>query len=246
MAAALFQNFCRWLSTTHGTAAFTVGAAASNDDLNVAHDTPENCFVINGAPYLYLAQSPDGSIFERGRGIYNTTTHVLARALVLSNSDGTTDLIDFPANPIVDMFPRPYPGVELKPIPPIFDIGTKVPFQQTSAPTHWTKQTTHNDKALRVVSGTASSGGSNAFSTVFAQTTTGNHTLSLSEIASHAHNNPSQTGAGAGPSTDLMRADDTGIHTNLASDANGGGGAHNHPITMSIQFVDLIIASYDG
>jgi hypothetical protein len=40
-------------------------------------------------------------------------------------------------------------------------------FQQTSAPTGWTKSTTHNNKALRIVSGSASSGGSNAFTTAF-------------------------------------------------------------------------------
>lgn len=45
--------------------------------------------------------------------------------------------------------------------------GSLMLFQQTAAPTGWTKQTTHNDKALRVVSGTASSGGSSAFTTAF-------------------------------------------------------------------------------
>ena len=33
--------------------------------------------------------------------------------------------------------------------------GTKMLFQQTSAPTGWTKITTHNDKAIRVAPGTA-------------------------------------------------------------------------------------------
>ena len=42
----------------------------------------------------------------------------------------------------------------------LFPTGTLMLFQQTAAPTGWTKQTTHDDKALRVVSGTASSGGS--------------------------------------------------------------------------------------
>lgn len=48
-----------------------------------------------------------------------------------------------------------------------FPSGTKMLFQQTSAPTGWTKSTTHNNKALRVVSGTAGSGGSSAFTTAF-------------------------------------------------------------------------------
>ena len=49
-----------------------------------------------------------------------------------------------------------------------FPAGTSMLFQQTSAPTGWTKQTTHNDKALRIVTGTVGTGGSSAFSTAFA------------------------------------------------------------------------------
>ena len=50
-----------------------------------------------------------------------------------------------------------------------FPSGTKMIFQQTSAPTGWTKVTSSVDnKALRVVSGSAGSGGSNAFSNTFA------------------------------------------------------------------------------
>lgn len=51
--------------------------------------------------------------------------------------------------------------------PQSFASGTKMLFQQTAAPTGWTKDTTHNNKALRVVSGTAGSGGSTAFTTAF-------------------------------------------------------------------------------
>jgi len=49
----------------------------------------------------------------------------------------------------------------------IIESGTKMLFQQTSAPTGWTKDSTHNNKALRVVTGTASSGGSNSFTNAF-------------------------------------------------------------------------------
>ena len=58
-------------------------------------------------------------------------------------------------------------GANLTGIQP-FASGTKMLFQQTSAPTGWTKVTSHNNKALRVVSGSASSGGSNAFTSAFA------------------------------------------------------------------------------
>lgn len=76
-----------------------------------------------------------------------------------------------------------------------FASGTKMLFQQTAAPTGWTKDTTHNDKALRVVTGSVSSGGTNSFSTSFASytpagtnaVTIASHPLALSEIPSHSH-----------------------------------------------------------
>jgi len=46
-----------------------------------------------------------------------------------------------------------------------FPSGTSMLFQQTAAPTGWTKQTTHDDKALRLVTGSVGTGGSVAFST---------------------------------------------------------------------------------
>ena len=50
-----------------------------------------------------------------------------------------------------------------------FPSGTRMLFQQTSAPTGWTKDTSGtNQRALRVVSGTVGSGGSVDFTTAFA------------------------------------------------------------------------------
>ena len=72
-----------------------------------------------------------------------------------------------------------------------FAAGTAILFQQTTAPTGWTKSTTHDNKALRVVSGSASSGGSVAFTTAFASQgvsgSVGNTTLSIAQIPSHGH-----------------------------------------------------------
>jgi hypothetical protein len=52
---------------------------------------------------------------------------------------------------------------------PTADIpsGTKMMFVQTNAPTGWTKDTTHDNKAIRVVSGTAGTGGSVNFTSAF-------------------------------------------------------------------------------
>ena len=67
-----------------------------------------------------------------------------------------------------------------------FVSGTALLFYQAAAPTGWTKSTTNNDKALRVVSGTSggSAGGSVAFSTAFAsQTPSGSVSTSISAIS---------------------------------------------------------------
>jgi hypothetical protein len=144
-----------------------------------------------------------------------------------------------------------------------FTSGTLMLFQQTAAPTGWTKQTTHNDKALRVVSGTAGSGGSSAFSTALGTPTVSgsvsisgnisNTTLSVNQIPSHSHSyNKHDNNATGGNHTHNGPNDNGNINT-----ANtGGGGAHNHGHNMSgslssataginVQYVDLIIASKD-
>ena len=49
-----------------------------------------------------------------------------------------------------------------------FPTGTKMLFNQTSAPTGWTKDTTNNDNsAIRVVTGSVGTGGSDGFTTTF-------------------------------------------------------------------------------
>jgi hypothetical protein len=136
-------------------------------------------------------------------------------------------------------------------ITPGFPTGTKMLFQQTSAPTGWTKDTTHNDKALRVVSGTASSGGSSAFSTVFGKTATDGHTLTTAEMPSHSH---VQTGRWLGNATNVPTANalvglagyDGGVVGSADStSAAGSGGSHSHNIDLRVQYVDLIIATKD-
>lgn len=81
--------------------------------------------------------------------------------------------------------------------------GTKMMFCQAAAPTGWTRDTTHHDKALRVVGSTAGGavGGVNSFSAVMAQTVVGNHTLTALEaptISSSGVNNISITPPGGG------------------------------------------------
>ena len=143
-----------------------------------------------------------------------------------------------------------------------FVSGTLMLFQQTSSPTGWTKQTTHNDKALRVVSGSASSGGSVAFTSAFASQavsgtigTSGATTLSSAQIPSHTHNFSLTNYFGCGSNTTGLGQAYTGAgQTTFTTDGGtGGGGSHSHTggsftgtaINLAVQYVDLIIASKD-
>ena len=134
-----------------------------------------------------------------------------------------------------------------------FPVGTLMLFQQTSAPTGWTKQTTHNNKALRVVSGAASFGGTTGFTSVFtSRTPTGtvdNTTLTTAQIPSHTHTTAT-TLTGGGSSALPTYNKGNNITTTSGTGATGGGGAHNHGFTgtamdFAVQYVDLIIASKD-
>lgn len=148
-----------------------------------------------------------------------------------------------------------------------FATGTLMLFQQTSAPTGWTKQTTHNDKVLRVVSGTASSGGTSAFTTVFANQTpsislsgltAAATTLSTSQMPSHTHTIwvggntfGSASGVYIDPGYGYATTSGSG-GGNPSTSSAGSGGSHTHTvsgsatssaITLNVQYVDLIIAS---
>lgn len=131
-----------------------------------------------------------------------------------------------------------------------FPSGTKLLFQQTAAPTGWTKDTTHDNKALRVVNGAASSGGSVAFTSAFTSQsvggTVGSTTLTTTEMPSHTH------AAGATFSAAAQAKGGTNVrtiaNTGNATGAAGGGGSHNHTfsgtaINLAVQYVDVIIAT---
>ena len=124
-----------------------------------------------------------------------------------------------------------------------FDAGTRMAFNQTAAPTGWTKDTTAaiNDALLRTVTGTVSSGGATAFSTYNAATTTGAHTLTTAQIPSHTHSYTTVT-----PGSRSINTSSEGSNTvsgAKTTGAAGGGGSHTHTLTKNIKYYDFIIAS---
>lgn len=147
-----------------------------------------------------------------------------------------------------------------------FPSGTVMLFVQTAAPTGWTKSTTHNDKALRVVSGTASSGGTYTFSSTFANGNAGATTLSLSQTPGHYHGLPSHTSAlpfGAGRAGLGNTSGSNGaivqsyanapddyyrtVNTNgyQSTETQGSGSSHTHSLSLAVAYVDVIIATKD-
>jgi len=133
-----------------------------------------------------------------------------------------------------------------------FASGTVMLFAQTSAPTGWTKDTSNNNNsALRVVTGTASTGGSIDFTTAFASQsvvgTVGSHTLTTSEIPSHTHSYVYYGGEGS------SGVDARGQNANSftgTTGSTGGGGSHSHSfsgtaINLAVKYVDVIRASKD-
>jgi hypothetical protein len=136
-----------------------------------------------------------------------------------------------------------------------FISGTRLLFYQAAAPTGWTQVTTHNDKALRVVSGSGGgSGGSTVFTSVFASRTpsgtVNNHTLTIGQIPSHTHNVGGFINAGGFNSGYVIgQAQENGIQFDATTTA-GSSQPHSHGFTgtamdFAVQYIDVIICSKD-
>lgn len=144
-----------------------------------------------------------------------------------------------------------------------FPVGTRMMFVQTAAPIGWTKDTSHNNKALRVVSGTAGTGGTVAFTTAFSSSrststetvtgSVGSTTLTEAQMPSHSHAINQSPYSGGGNQT-AVGSNPVSYPSNAGTNATGGGGSHNHSLTMNshfhgtdlaVQYVDVIIATKD-
>jgi hypothetical protein len=216
-------------------------------------------------------------VFNDGTNVVDVTTHnsSLTLSSALPVASGGTGLTTLTANNVIlgngtsnPSFVAPGNSANVLtsngttwvssvvPQPEFFSSGTRMTFNQTAAPTGWTKDTSTDNAGFRLVSGSTSSGGSVDFTTAFSATravtvtsmsgSAGATTLSTPQIPSHSH--PS---GGA-------NANRTPVYNPGGSDADvgttgntGGGGAHTHPfsfssgagtVNLAIKYVDLIIA----
>ena len=130
--------------------------------------------------------------------------------------------------------------------------GTRLLFHNSSAPTGWTKDTSIDDSALRVVSGTPGSGGSTGFTSALGSPSVsgsvslsgepgsgnlstsitgnvniGSTTLSTSQIPSHSHTVGGQTGSNARRDGDFDRPPSNNKFMNVANNFVDAGGSGN-------------------
>lgn len=134
----------------------------------------------------------------------------------------------------------------------IFPAGTKMLFIQSTAPTGWTKDTTHNNKALRIVSGVAGSGGTTAFTSVFAS-----RSITIDNMPSHSHGV-----SDPGHAHQQRRDDNFGASPTAGGNPDGGYGTleigltspattgisiqsagSGTPMDFAVAYVDAIIAT---
>lgn len=136
-----------------------------------------------------------------------------------------------------------------------FASGTRMLFQQTAAPTNWTKDTSSfNNRALRLVTGTASSGGNTAFTSVFAARTiaqgnlpnyTLSHTLDVASQGTPIRKgiSTSQVATGTGPTVIVdaggIEASDLQVTGSVTS---GGSGT---AMDFDVLYADAIVAAKD-
>ena len=142
-----------------------------------------------------------------------------------------------------------------------FAAGTVLLFYQASAPTGWTQVTTLNDYDLRLVSGAGgTTGGTTAYSTVFANQTptittsglsAGATTLSTAQMPSHSHATWINDGGGTTQTYPDYGVNIFGGQETLML-AAGGGGSHSHSlsgsatsstITLNVRYANIIICS---
>lgn len=148
---------------------------------------------------------------------------------------------------------------------PEFPAGTRMTFNQTNAPTGWTKSTSVDNAAFRLVSGSVSSGGTVDFTAAFTSQTpnitissiagsAGATTLSTPQIPNHSHTVTAPLSNNFGNQSGWIYGNAEIGTASIETAGTGGGGSHTHPfafssgsatssaINLAVKYVDLIIA----
>ena len=237
-----FATKCRFYPVSGGIGDFVVDYATPG------RLTPQEAFALDGKEYHYYAQDDDGN-WEEGYGKYINGTETLERTRIVKTSaeDDELEPINFAVPPVVDVFPSPTYLEQITSL--LADAGTRMVFYQAAAPAGWTKVVDHDDKSLRVVSGTGGgNGGSVAFSTLFGRTTVDSLALSTAQMPTHNHSyTRTHTAANAGATAEPMQGGSTYevVPTTQNTGNQGSSSAHTHGMDMRVTYVDVIICEKD-
>jgi hypothetical protein len=254
-------------NTSGGFAIRIIGATGTG--VLVANGATQNVYC-NGTNFVVASGAfTNGEVLNVPSGGTGLTT-LTANNVILGNG---TSPVAFVSPSVSGNFLRSNGTTWESAAPPgaEFSSGTRITFNQTAAPTGWTKDTSVDNAALRLVSGSVSSGGTLDFSAVFAASSStvpagsvsissvsgsaGATTLSTPQIPSHTHDvvrDAGLQGSNPGPGLAIYGS---GNKPNQTSNT-GGGGSHTHPFSFSsgaasftgaalnlaVKYVDLIIA----
>lgn len=232
-----------------GTASTKMFLGATGN-VGIGNTGPSHLLSVNGNTYfggnstIVGATSVSNTISVTGNATFSNTVAItgattISNAVSVTGNTSITGSINYTGSLVKSTVTQQ-----------TIETGTRMVFQQTAAPTGFTKDTGYNDYAMRIVSGAVSyQGGASGFNTVFASRgitgTVDGTTLSTSQIPSHSHSIGRGDRTGTISSMVGFGSNDAYGYTNVGS--TGGGGSHNHSfstsLNMSVNYIDFIMAT---
>lgn len=189
------------------------------------------------------------------------TATVLASPSIAVNSSGGGGVVTISAASTASSFTQTLQAKSgtIATTADIIPSGSVTNFFQAAAPTNWTKLTSNDNAAMRIVSGTGGgTGGSVDFTTAFVSQAVsgsiGSTTLATNQIPSHTHTTDIVSLPNAGSAgfyqTAVSNANRTPIGLTFSVGYTGGGASHNHSfsgtaINLAVKYLDNIMCSKD-
>lgn len=229
-----------------GVAAFSV--SSSNVSLSYSN-IQQAMFRFTGTLTADIVASPavgDATTYFNGFYYFENLT-AGAFTITLQNGSGSVVLpqgrrgVVF-ASTVASLAPRIMSLVGSSVADPI-PAGSKAIWYNASAPSGWTAVVL-NDYAIKIVTngGGGVTSGSVAYSTLFARTATDSHTLTLSQIPSHAH---SSTVASTLAGSKFLGSGSLAGDVTTPTGSAGGGNGHTHDLDMRVLTAAFVLATRD-